>query len=122
MAGTYTLRVDAGATLRLDLRFTYDTGELDEDDQPVYAAYDFTGATLRMQVRTEPGGTLLAGLSSVDGIEIGDDGLISVHLTAEQTAALTRGRYDIVCDFPSGDTKRLLEGTVAVSPQITEET
>jgi hypothetical protein len=123
MAGKFTLHIEAGATLRLMLKSTYDTGTLDDDGNPVYTAYDLTDATITMQIREHTGTAVLAEVSTDDGgVTLGDDNEITIVLTAEQTTSLRRGRYDILAEFPSGDTKRLLEGPVSVSPRITEET
>jgi hypothetical protein len=120
-AGRYDLRIEQGTTYRLALTFNRDTGEVDEDDAPIFEPYLFAGADLRLEIRSEPGGTVLAEVSTVDGgIVIGDPGEIAVELTADQTAALSRARYDLRCAYPSGDVVRLLEGSVTVSPAITE--
>jgi len=122
MTGIYNLRIEQGTTVRLALRFSYDTGALDGDGNPIYAALDFTGTTIRMQVREQPGAQLLAEASTADGgITINGDGQLTIALTAAQTANLDRrAKYDIAASWPSGDVKRLLQGGVAVNRRITE--
>lgn len=122
MSGHWDLRVDQGATFRAEMTFSYDTGEVDEDDQPVYAPYDFTGATITMEIRERTGAPVLVGLSSEDGgLVLDDPGEIELTLTPEQTAAVRgRARYDLLASFPSGDVKRLLEGNVYAAERITE--
>ena len=59
-----------------------------------------------------------------DGITItGASGLLEVHATAAQTAAITNGKYaydlEITSPAPSSVVTRLVQGTVQVSPQVT---
>jgi hypothetical protein len=127
MAGRYDIRIDQGATFRLTLRFRSDTGTVDEAGNPVYVPYDFGGALIRCQFREHFGSpvTVIEAMNITDppGILVGPagTGTITVLITADQTANLFRyGRYDIWCQFPSGESRRLLEGTVSCNRRVTE--
>jgi hypothetical protein len=119
----FDIAVKAGQHLRLKFTFTHDTGEVDGDGAAIYAPlYNFADARVRMQIRQAPGYPVLAevSLEGGGGISTGEESQIFVVLTADQTAALVRGYYDIIAEFPFGDTVRLIEGRVLVDPAITE--
>lgn len=118
MAGTYHFRFDQGATIDRLLTWT------DGDGGPV----DVSGWSAAMQVRSRPGGTLLALLSTGDDAEA--DGTITLGATAgtirllveaDVTAAWSwdRGVYDLLLEDPDGKATRLLEGAASLSPAVT---
>lgn len=85
---------------------------------------DLTGCTARMQVRAkiDSADTLLNLTTENGGITLGGTaGTVTVFLSATATAALTwkSGVYDLEVQFGNGDVRRLLAGSVAVSPEVT---
>lgn len=88
------------------------------------APVNLTGCTARMHVRTaiDAPTTLLELTTENGGIELGGvAGTIRTRMSAEDTAALTwrSGTYDLEIEFPGGIVRRLLAGTVVVSPEVT---
>jgi hypothetical protein len=82
---------------------------------------DLTGYGALMQVRTRPGAPVLVELTHDHGIELFNDGRISVTILGAETTVLTRDSlYDIVVyplDNPD-DSTRAYEGTVKVRRAI----
>lgn len=129
-AGTLPITLEQGATFRLS--FVYGTrGPDDVDGNPTMGTpHDLTGCTARMQIRQKFGSPVIIDLedvlsASLAGIVLGGvTGEISIHISDEQTEALTikRGKYDLKIIFPSGDEKRVLQGDVTISKAATLET
>jgi hypothetical protein len=114
VAVTYNTVIDQGADWYIN--FTY--------KNPNGTAINLTGYTAALQVRTSPLAlTAVLTLTSGSGITItGASGLIEVHATAAQTAAITNGKYayDIEITAPTTNVvTRLVQGTIEVSPQVT---
>lgn len=116
-AGTLDINIEQGATLRLPL--VWKTGA---PAVPV----DVTGYTARMQIRSQiTAADALVDISStptVQGhINVGTtDGAVEVVISASATATLTgKGVYDLEVVAPNGDVTRLVQGKVAVSPNVT---
>jgi len=114
-AGKLKLAIEQGATFRKLL--TYKAGT------PAVAV-NLTGCTARMQIRsaiTSP--TVLVNLTTENGGIVlgGTAGTIELIITDTATAAITwtTGVYDLEIVFPSGDVRRLVYGTVTVSPEVT---
>jgi hypothetical protein len=89
--------------------------------------YNLTGVTVRMQVRKTQQQPVIIDATSVGvtpAITIDPlVGRIDVKLPATATSALINkaGVYDLEVEFPAGgDTYRVLEGAVVVSPNITQ--
>lgn len=106
-----------GATYMLS--FTWKAGV---DKIPV----DLTGCTARMQVRTKVGASipLLSLTTENGGISLGGTaGTINLLIDAEDTAALswTSGVYDLEIVHPGGQVRRLMYGSVTVSPEVTRD-
>lgn len=85
---------------------------------------NLTGWTARLQVRQKHTSTtkLLDLTTSNGGITLGGAaGTITILATATQTAALPDGvwRYDLELVSGSGAVTRLVEGTFAVTPEVT---
>lgn len=85
---------------------------------------DLTGCTARMQVRTRIDDTnVLLNLTTENGgISLGGTaGTVTIYLSATATAALTwkSGIYDLEIQFGNGDVRRLMAGSVSVSPEVT---
>jgi hypothetical protein len=114
-AAKIKLSIDQGATFTKTV--TWKTGK---PAQPV----DLTGCTARMQVRESiDADAVLLSLSTTDGrIALGGAaGTISLRVEAEETAAITwkAGVYDLEVEFADGTVRRLLSGSVSVSPEVT---
>lgn len=104
-----------GATFTHQL--TWQTGE------PL-APVDLTGCIARLQVREKVGlPTVLLELSTGNGriSPLGTDGVIALKVSATDTAAITwaKGVYDLEIEFPDGTVRRLLNGGVVVSREVT---
>ena len=104
-----------GATL--DLLVTWKTGA---NETPV----DLTGCTARMQIREKTNSpTVLVNLTTENGgIVLGGVlGTVRRVMSAEDTASLTfkSGVYDLEIEFSEGTVRRLLSGSVSVSPEVT---
>jgi hypothetical protein len=88
-------------------------------------AVDITGYTARLQARVRHSDTdAVLSLTSTPaaGITLGTtNGTITLALTAAETAALTPGRYvyDLEMVAPAGTVRRLVEGTITVTPEVT---
>lgn len=118
MAQVEKLAIDQGATYRKTFLYTTSLTTL----TPI----DLTGYTARMQMRSSPTAAVtslsLTQLSSLNGQLIlgGALGTIQVYITDVATAALSGGGvYDLEIISPSGDVTRLVQGTYAVSPNVT---
>ena len=85
---------------------------------------NLTGCTARAHVRNELADetTLLELTTENGGITLGGAlGTITLALSATATAALTwvTGVYDLEIVYADGKIRRLLAGTVSVSPEVT---
>lgn len=114
-ASKLKLEINQGATFRQ--RLTWMTGT---PATPV----DLTGYTARMQVREEiaAAAVLVELTTENDGITLGGaTGTVDLYISAVATAAFAweSGVYDIEMVAPNGDVKRLVAGSVAVSPEVT---
>jgi len=124
-AATYDVLIEQGATFRLPFVYGFRTGATDPaTGAPVVAPYDLTGCKARMHVRSSVNSEtpLLEASSDTGGITLEPTaGKITVTLTDEQTATLTgrRAVYDLEVEYPSGDVKRVLQGKVTISAEVT---
>ncbi len=84
---------------------------LDEDGD----AYDVSGATGTCQIRTEPGGTLLAS-PTVTLPNSGTDGLVRWTLAAASTSALTAqtARWALRLTLSDSTVHTILEGVMRI--------
>lgn len=84
---------------------------------------DFQGCTARMQIRGHVLDTdvLLELTTENDRISLLDDGWISRTIAAEDTAMINwkKGVFDFEIEFPGGFVRRLWEGRVVVSKEVT---
>lgn len=120
-AGRYDIALEAGSVFQQTVTWNDSNG----------AAVNLTGYSARLAIRrgiadtdplltlTSPGGGLTLG---------GSAGTIAIRITAIQTATLATspivsrlGRYDLELVPPSGeaDARRLLEGSVTISGNVT---
>ena len=108
------LEIKQGATYQLDLYYVTSAG----------TAIDLSGYTARMTLRTdyEATSSLLALTSPSGGLVItGASGLVTVTITATQTAALAAGYfvYDLEIVSAGGVVTRMAEGVGAISREVT---
>ena len=94
---------------------------------------ELTGCTARMQIRSRYGAEVLLELTTENGgLTLGPDaGHITIYAADEQTDEVgatedplksrTRARYDLEVIYPSGDVRRVIQGDLTISPNITRE-
>lgn len=112
---TLNLMLPQGATWSLSLTWR------DSDDDPVNLA----GYSAAMQVRRSYRSTSPAvlSLSSGSGITLGGAaGTIEVSVAAGTTEDISTGKYvyDLELTSGGGQVTRLIEGTITVTPEVTQ--
>lgn len=125
-AASYDLYIEQGATFRFTAVYGYKDGTVDADGNPNVIPYDLSGCRARMQIRQRRGSeVLVAATTSNGGIEITDApaGRMEITITDEATDTLTmrKAAYDLEVGYPSGDVVRVLQGSVKISPNITQD-
>jgi hypothetical protein len=113
MASKYNIIIEQGADFGLDFAMS------NSDNTPI----DLTGAIVRSQIRekySSPNPLVYFTGTVLDG----PAGTAKISLTASQTSAIAATDtnayvYDIEVAFPTGSVVRILEGNVAVSPEVT---
>jgi hypothetical protein len=110
------LKIDQGATFRKSA--TWKVGPAPG------TAVDLTGCTARMHIRSDVKSPLvLATLTTANGgITLGGvAGTVEIYISDEATTlfAWTTGVYDLEVEFANGDVRRLMYGSVTVSPEVT---
>ena len=85
---------------------------------------DLTGCTARMQVRPEvESPTVLLELTTANGgITLGGvAGTIELFVSDDASTLFTwtAGAWDLEIEFPGGDVRRLAQGSISVSPEVT---
>lgn len=84
---------------------------------------DLSGYTARLQARPSARSADIAlDLATGSGITLGgQDGTVTLTLSATQTAALSPGKYlyDLELESAGGEVTRLVQGTLTVSPEVT---
>ena len=114
-AGVYNTVIEKGATFELTVTYNDASG----------TAVDLTSWTVRMQVRETPGsGTTIltsSGGSPTIVLTKNSSGVISATVSATNTAALTPATafYDIEAQNASGVVRRVLQGRIIISPEVT---
>lgn len=116
MAQTYDITIDQGATF--SFAFTWKDANGDR--------VDLTGYSAKMQIREYySSSTPVLELSTTDGsITLGGtSGVVTVTASDEATRdiAIDSGVYDIELYSPLGTTKRLIQGKVTISPEVTRD-
>lgn len=101
--------------------FTWKTAP---DEDSAKTPVNLTGCTARMQIRSkvESPEVLLSLTTENGGIALGGTaGTIELLIDADDTAAITwtSGVYDLEIVFPGGQVRRLMYGSVVVSPEVT---
>jgi hypothetical protein len=111
-AGELNLAVEQGTTFSQTLTWKIDG-----------TAVNLTGYTARMQARDDvTSSTTILSLTQAAGLTLGGvAGTIIIALTATQTAALVAGNYvyDLELASSGGVVTRLVQGTLAVSAEVT---
>lgn len=111
MAAEYNLYIDQGTTFSTQVTIADDFGN------PV----DLTSASLASQIRR----SFIAKTAYPFTITVNDatSGIITLSLTATQTAAMTAGRYVYDAQYNIGGTiVRFLKGLVTIFPASTQVT
>lgn len=129
MATTANIRLNQGETFRWPFLLKIPGGAPD-----VLEPMPLAGCTGRMQVREKYGAPVLLDLSSGNGgVVVSEDeaGRVDVVMTAEQTDRLgatsspmkprLAAVYDLELTYPSGDVRRIIQGAITISPNITRE-
>lgn len=108
MATKANLVIDQGSTFSTDLSLRDDNGDM----------IDLVGYTANSQIRKWYTSTnASATFTSLINVE---SGVISLTLSANQTANLTAGRYVYDVEINDGTTiSRIVEGIVTVTPEVT---
>jgi hypothetical protein len=109
------LKIDQGATFRKSATWKVGTS---------YVPVDLTGCTARAHIRSElKSPTVLVTLTTANGgITLGGvAGTIEIYISDEATTLFTwsTGVYDLEVEFPNGEVRRLMYGSVSVSPEVT---
>lgn len=119
IAGNYNILCEQGATFTRVIYIEQPTVA----DPEVYEPYSLVGHTARMQVRrTIESSTALITLTTENGrITLdGDDGIITLNISAADTAALTSsGVYDLEIINSGGSVSRVVQGTFTLSQEVT---
>ena len=119
-----TLHIEQGATYEHP-SFSWHYDDPDNPGNPG-DPIDLTGAVVRMQIRKgQQTPVLVEATSDADSPYItvdGPAGTITIKLPADETNKLSvaEPKYDLEVVLPGGDVFRLLEGSVEVSPNITQ--
>ena len=112
-AGEYDITIEQGSGFSLPLTY----------EAPEGSFVDFTGSTARLHVRSKYGATetLIELTTENGGIELTEDGEITLSVSAEDTAALTfsRGVYDLEIVAPAGEPYKIIKGNVFVKREVT---
>ena len=110
MAGKLDIIIDQGATF--SRVYTYKVNDV---------AVDISANTIRGQVRKKHTSATAAATFTTGFFTDGTDGKFTVELTDTETAGLSAGDhvYDIEMVFNDGTVKRLIEGVMSVTPEVT---
>lgn len=112
-AAKYNITIEQGATFRMSLVWK------DSEGEPI----ELDGYAARMQIRqfVQSDEVLLALTTENGGIELGEDGAITVLADAEQTETIAdlNGVYDLEMVSADQTVTRLVEGRVRIIPEVT---
>lgn len=115
------IKIEQGATYRETWTWTTGDGSVGNPVTPI----DLSGCTARCQFRTEVNALpILLELTTENGRIIlgGTDGTVEITIPADVTEAMTwsEARHDLEIVHPSTTVRRLMEGSVVVSPNVTQ--
>jgi len=103
MAAIQNLYIDQGTTFSLAITVSDQYGE----------GMDLTNYTVTSQMRKSYQSVTTAKTTPLDGI-------LTISLTANQTSAISSGRYVYDIEITSNvETVRVLEGIVVINPEVT---
>lgn len=107
MATKANLVIDQGTTFSTDLSLTDENGD----------ALNLSGYTANSQIRKWYTSTNAVAFSASINV---DSGVITLALTANQTANIASGRYVYDVEINNGSTiSRVVEGIITVTPNVT---
>lgn len=108
MALKANIVIDQGTDFSTSINVTNDDGDI----------VDLTGYTAAAQMRKHY--TSANAYNFTTSISAGQ-GIVTISMTANTTAAITAGRYVYDCELTSSSNAvtRLVEGIVTVTPQVT---
>lgn len=114
MAVVYNLEIDQGADWFFNVTY----------EQPAGTPVNITGYSADFAMRATPqNATAVLELSTGgNGITInGSQGIVQLHATSEQTAAIVEGTYfyDLIITSQSNIVTRLVQGQAFVSAEVT---
>lgn len=111
MATKLNMTIDQGSTFERTLRF-YTDGSTPKD---------LTGFTFRGQLRENYDDASPAGEFTMTVLDA-PAGVVNMLLTAATTAALDPGKlkYDVEMVRPNATVRRLFEGVITVTPEVTK--
>jgi len=129
MAKTVNLQIDQGETWRWSFQWAAPDPASTAVVPLPPIPYVVLGGIAALQVREKYGSEVLLELSEFTGITLGVDGAVTIEFTDEQTDAMgataianrprLKAKYDLEIEFTDGDRKRVCEGEITLSPNIT---
>jgi hypothetical protein len=114
----YDLHIEQGATFTVRFEWRVDDGS----SPPSGPLMPTDGYIPRMQIKTRPGGEVLATLDDLGNGLTAVNGVITVRLGADITTSLPQsGVYDLELHNVADPTEvvRLAKGSVLLSPEVT---
>ena len=112
-AGEYDITIEQGSGFSLPLTYEAPEGSL----------VDFTGSTARLHARLKfsSADRLFELTTENGGIELTEDGEITLSMSADDTADLTfsRGVYDLEIVPPAGEPYKIIKGNVFLNREVT---
>lgn len=114
MAVVYNLEIDQGADWFFNVTY----------EQPAGTPVDITDYTANFAMRATPQSATAVLELSTDGGGItidGTEGIVQLHATSEQTAAIVEGTYfyDVIITSQLNLVTRLVQGQAFVSAEVT---
>ena len=113
----YDIALEQGATFTVSFEWREDDGS----DPPAGPLIDTTNYTPHMQIRTKPGGAVIATFGPGSGLGIAG-GVITLRIGADIAETITRaGVYDLELHNTTDPTDviRLVKGRVSLDPEVT---
>lgn len=114
-AGSYDITIEQGATFTRQMTVTQNG-----------SAWNITGYTVRMQIRSDPASStiILTCSTGSDGrivLTTPASGIFTITISAATTATLTAGEYVYDLELESASVvTRLLEGRCMISAEVTK--
>ena len=112
-AGEYDITIEQGSGFSLPLTYEAPEGSL----------VDFTGSTARLHARLKfsSADRLFELTTENGGIDLTEDGEITLSMSATDTAALSfsRGVYDLEIVPPTGEPYKIIKGNVFLNREVT---